>query len=999
MNNIPTGTVTFLFTDIEGSTQLWEQHPEAMQAALARHDAILRQAIESHGGHVFKTVGDAFCATFTSASDAVLSALDAQRAIQAESWGETVIKVRMGLHSGAAEVRDNDYFGPTLNRVARLMSAGHGGQTLLSAITRELAQPNLPPDAELRDMGERSLKDLIRPEHIYQLTVAGLQTDFPPLKTLEAFRTNLPAQLTSFIGREKEIVTVKSLIAEHRLTTLTGAGGTGKTRLSLQVAAEVLDSFKDGVWFIELAPLSDPALVLDTIASVLGVREEQGRALLATLLDWLSNKELLFILDNCEHLVEACAKFAAAGLQSSRGMRILASSREALGIAGETTYHVPSLEIPNPKDPISIDTVTQYTAVRLFIERATQSLGTFSLTNANAPVVVQICYRLDGIPLAIELAAARVKVLRVEQIAERLDDRFRLLTGGSRAALPRQQTLRALIDWSYDLLSESERMLLRRLSAFVGGWTLEAAETVCADENLDSLDVLDLMTHLVDKSLVGMDELAVEPRYRMLETIRQYAHEKLFEMGEGDVMRARHRDWFAQWAEQGQAELTGPRQAAWLAHLEDEHDNLRAALEWALASEPETGLRLAAAIWQFWDIRGYTSEGSKWLGKVLEECPAQSVARVKALIGAGWLAIRKTDGAQAGALFEAGLSLSRDLDYKPGIAECLYHLGEWTEAQGDTSGRAEALYTESVQIWQELHDRGGIAHALGPLASLALRHYDYERAAALFGESLMLFRELGDTREIAGGLWNLTEVAIAQRDYAHARALTEESLILYQELSDKHGIATALRTLGEIARQDGESLKAQTQCEQSLALFRELGDSGCAALTLLCLGQIAHQSGELLDARRLSEEALTLCRETQNFRNPAMILDLLGLLGRVALARGENSRAAQLFAEGLTQPREYVTHHHIALLEGCASMAATLDSESPLKAVRLFGAAEALRTSIRAPLTPAERAEHDRYLAAARARVDETAFMFAWAEGGAMTMEQAVALALDATDE
>jgi predicted ATPase len=905
------------------------------------------------------------------------------------------LRVRMGLHTGEAELRDGDYFGQTLNRAARIMSAGHGGQILLSAITADLVREQLPKDVSLLELGEHYLKGLARPEKIYQQVAPGLQKDFSPLNSISTARNNLPTQLTSFIGREKEMVKVKTLLSAHRLVTLTGTGGTGKTRLSLQIAAEVLDSFKDGVWFIELAPLSDPALVLDTIASVLGVREEQGRVLLTTLLDWLSNKELLFVLDNCEHLVEACAKFAAAGLQSSRGMHILASSREALGIAGETAYHMPSLEIPNPKDPISIDTITQYTAVRLFIERATQALGTFSLTNANAPVVAQICYRLDGIPLAIELAAARVKVLRVEQIAERLDDRFRLLTGGSRTALPRQQTLRALIDWSYDLLSKTEQVLLRRLSVFVGGWTLEAAETVCADESIQSVDVLDLMTHLVDKSLVSMDELAVEPRYRMLETIRQYAHEKSFEMGEDDAMRGRHRDWFAQWAEQGQAELTGPRQAAWLARLEDEHDNLRAALEWALASEPETGLRLAAAIWQFWDIRGYMSEGSKWLGKVLEECPAQSVARVKALIGAGWLATRKKDGEQAGALFEAGLTLSRAFDYKPGIAECLYHLGEWTEAQGDTSGRAETLYTESVQIWQELHDRGGIAHALGPLASLALHHYDYERAAALFGESLMLFRELGDTREIAGGLWNLTEVAIAQRDYVHARALTEESLMLYQELSDKHGIATALRTLGEIARQQGESLKAQTQCEQSLALFRELGDPGCAALTLLCLAQIAHQSGESVSARGLSEEALTLCRETQNFRNAAMILDLLGLLGRVALACGETSRAAQLFAEGLAQPRGYVTHHHIALLEGCAGLAATLDSESPLKAARLFGAAETLRTSIRTALTPAERAEHDRYLAAARAQIDESAFVFAWAEGQTMTMEQAVAYALD----
>jgi predicted ATPase/class 3 adenylate cyclase len=519
---------TFLFTDIEGSTQLWERNPEAMQAALARHDSILRQAIESHSGHIFKTVGDSFCAAFPNAPDAVLAALDAQRAIQAENWGETTIKVRMGLHSGTAEVRDNDYFGPTLNRVARVMAAGHGGQTLLSATTRELVQPNLPKDAELRDMGERGLKDLIRPEHIYQLTAAGLQSDFPPLKTLEAFRTNLPVQLTNYIRREKEFGIVKNLMAEHRLVTLIGTGGTGKTRLSLQIAADLLDIFPDGVWFVEFAPLADAALIAQTVLTTLGLREEPGRPVLETLTQYLGSKEVLLILDNCEHLIAAVAQFAEAVLHACPSLRLLANSREALGIFGEKTYYVRSLSIPDAHMAQSVENIMQYEAVRLFVDRAQTALSGFSITPANVSAVAQICAHLDGIPLAIELAAARVKMLKVEQIAERLEDRFRFLSGGSRTALPRHQTLRAMIDWSYDLLPEAERILLRRLSVFTGSWNLEAAETICQGPGINDYNVLDPLTQLVNKSLVVVDADIVpegydntETRYHLLETVRQ----------------------------------------------------------------------------------------------------------------------------------------------------------------------------------------------------------------------------------------------------------------------------------------------------------------------------------------------------------------------------------------------------------------------------------------------------------------------------------------------
>lgn len=482
---LPTGTVTFLFTDIEGSTTHWDRYEDAMRPALRRHDAILREALATHNGFNFKNIGDAFCAVFATAPDALQAALQAQRILTAEPWqgvGPNGIRVRMALHTGAAEMRDNDYFGPPLNRVARLLSIGHGGQVLLSQPVFELVRDHLPVGAELRDMELHRLKDLGRPEHVYQLLTSDLPSDFPALKSLEYWPNNLPQQTTSFIGREKEVGEIKSLLGKTRLLTLTGAGGAGKTRLGLQVAADLLESEENGVFLAEFAPLSDPTLVGQTVAQALDVREEANRPITQTLTDFLKPKKLLLLFDNCEHVLNDAARLADALLRACPGVRILASSREGLNILGEMTYRVPSLSLPDPKKPQTVESLTQYEAVRLFIERAQAAQPSFAVTNQNAPAVAQLCHRLDGIPFAIELAAARVRALSVEQISARLDDRFRLLTGGSRTALPRQQTLRAMIDWSYDLLSDDEKTLLRRLSVFAGGWTLEAAEAVCADE-------------------------------------------------------------------------------------------------------------------------------------------------------------------------------------------------------------------------------------------------------------------------------------------------------------------------------------------------------------------------------------------------------------------------------------------------------------------------------------------------------------------------------------
>ncbi|MGH2352814.1 MAG: ATP-binding protein, partial [Chloroflexota bacterium] len=502
------------------------------------------------------------------------------------------------LHTGEAELRDGDYYGSAVNRAARLRAIAHGGQALLSQATYDLARDALPAGTRLRDLGEHRLSDLARPERVFQLIVTGVPDTFPLLRSLDMLPHNLPLQLTSFVGRERELPAVRDLLAEHRLVTLTGPGGTGKTRLALQVAADVLPAYPDGVWLVALAALADPALVPHAVAQAVGVREEPGRPLLGTLADALRPKRLLLVLDNCEHLLDACAHLADALLRACPHLRVLATGREALGIAGETAWRVPSLGLPDARHLPPVEVLSQYEAVRLFIDRALAVQPGFRVTNQNALAVVQVCARLDGIPLAIELAAARVRVLPVEQLLVRLEDRFRLLSGGSRTALERHQTLRAAVDWSYDLLTEPENAVFARLAVFAGGFTLDAAEAVCAGDGIEAVEVLDLLTHLVDKSLAVVDE---QPdgtaRYRLLETLRHYAREKLAAREEADTVRAQHATHYLALAEQADPELRGPRGAGWLDRLRRDLDNMREALAWAEAGgEAELGLRLAAAL-------------------------------------------------------------------------------------------------------------------------------------------------------------------------------------------------------------------------------------------------------------------------------------------------------------------------------------------------------------------------------------------------------------------
>ena len=818
MAGIPTGTVTFLFTDIEGSTKLAQEHPDHWETMRERHHAILQSALDAHNGYVFQIIGDAFCAAFHTARDGLNAALEAQRQLQMEAWDKTPIRVRMGLHTGAAELHEGSYRGYlTMARVQRVMSTAYGGQILLSNASAELIRGELPEGVTLRDMKENRLKGLLNPEHLWQVSVADLPQDFPPLHTLNSIPNNLPIQVTSFVGREKEIGEVKQLLSTAHLLTLTGAGGTGKTRLSLHVAAEVLDTFKNGAWFIELAPLSDPGLVPFAITSVLGLREEPGRLLIKTLMDWLSNKELLLILDNCEHLIEACAKFADEVLHVSHATRILATSREALGIAGESIYGVPSLQAPNPEEKIKIEQFEQYAAVQLFIDRATQSIPAFRVTNANAPAVAQICYRLDGIPLAIELAAARVKALSAEKIAERLDDRFRLLTGGSRTALPRQQTLRSMIDWSHSLLSEAERMLFQRLSVFAGGWTLEAAEEVCASDGLELAEILDLSAHLVDKSLVVKDEEAAGLRFHMLETIRQYAAEKLKMSGEEGAFRHMQAGYFSYLAKEARERSWKPDYAMWLNRLERERDNLREALSWSAVHDRERLFpQLAGDLWRFWSMRGPLSEGRAWLDQAVEVCEANASSLENELIirvigGDSELARSQGDFEQALWLKQQLLEMCRNWGNEKWLGAILRDLAIMYADHGNCE-RSLALAEEALALQRKLGDPAGISHALKGLC-LALMCFDEPQAARkAIEEATQIDRSQQNKEELLGDLIISIFIAVRQEHYEEAQGIVEEILPLARELADQEGNAYSIYGMATLAA-------AQVQARQAARLL------------------------------------------------------------------------------------------------------------------------------------------------------------------------------------
>lgn len=861
MHDAPT-SVTYLFSDIEGSTRLWEQQPELMRPALARHDTLARDVVVRHRGDVVKMTGDGVHAAFADALDAVAAVLELQQAMVAppllspdiapDTAPALPLHVRFGLHAGSDERRDNDYFGPAVNRAARIMSVAHGGQVLVSQAVADLVRDRLPAEIALRDLGNVRLRDLASAERIYQVVHPSLRADFPALRSLEATPNNLAQQLNSFIGRERETAEVRELLGANRLVTLLGMGGIGKSRLSVQLGADALDDYPDGVWLVELAPLSDPLLVPQAVASVLGVKEEAGRPVLEALVRFVRDRQLLIILDNCEHIVHACADLAKQLLQAGARLKVLASSRDYLQVAGERTYHVPTLSSPQPAHHGSVATLAEHESVRLFVDRVAAARPGFVLSERNAAAVADICHRLDGIPLALELAAARARSVSVENIAARLGDRFRLLVTNDRTVLPRQRTLRALIDWSYDLLDTRERLLFQRLSVFAGGWTLEAAESVCAGGELDAADVLDLQTQLVEKSLVAMDLDGA--RYRMLDTVRHYAREKLEEAGDAAATQARHLDYFVAAVEQARPHLVGPEQGPWLDRLDRERENVLVAHEWveAIADKRALKSRLIRALRMYFFSRGLLSLGLRLYLNLLadDELQTPSGERCRVLFGAG---------------------------------QIYFFIGQYADAR--------RCLDESLAIAQSLGDESALSAVLIPLGMACLGERDFNAARAHLEHALARCRESDDKRELFGTLTAMSMLHRATARLDLAEPACDEALALARESGDYEGIGRCLLNLAMISIGLGRVARAPALLLEAMEIAARIGSRTFAQYVLdTCAG--------LCSASQQPARAVTLfaIAEAQRAalglrRDPADESFVLPLIDAARAALTEDERA------------------------------------------------------------------------------------------------------------
>ncbi|MEJ2600893.1 MAG: tetratricopeptide repeat protein [Anaerolineales bacterium] len=878
---LPSGTLTFLFTDIEGSTRLWEQYPEQMRIAMMRHDVLIESAVEKEGGMVVRPrgEGDSRFVVFTRASDALRAAVAIQRLFFNEAWKISPPRVRVALHSGEADLRDGDYYGITVNHCARLRDVAHGGQILLTQTTYYLVRNDLPADVSVRDLGEFKLQDLEHPEHIFQPVVADLPSDFPPLKSLDPIRNNLPLALTSFIGRVQEIEALERLLWQSRLLTVAGPGGAGKTRLTIQIAQKVLGSFPDGVWFIDLAPLSDTALLSLHVMNVLCMREEAGISPDRTLIDFLKDKAILLILDNCEHLLPDVAQLAELMLRTAPRLQIIATSRQRLGVSGEIIWRITPLSLPDTNVDMAFEEIMQYEAVKLFQDRAAAASPDFTITRENAVTVAQICIRLDGIPLAIELAAARVRALSVEEILARLDDRFRLLVD-SHIALPRQQTLRALIDWSYGLLTEKEKILFCRLSVFVSGWRLKAAEQICSGGEIEAIEVLDLLSGLIDKSFVIGDTRGGRLKYRFLETIHQFSRERFLESDETGAFEQKHAAYFLKLAVNAYGKMWGLDQVDWLARLDEEYDNLRAALTWLskAAGQEAMMLQMAGSLWRYWEIRGYITEGRAWLEIALAKNPdAEIYLRANGLGGAGHLARQQGDYVQATTLHKQSLYLFQKMGSKLDAARQLNALGEIAHFQGDYP-RAVELHEQSLSLCYEIDDKEGIAVSHRQLGVIARDRGQYRHAQELLEKSLKLERELGDKLLIALSLNDLGVVAHHLCEYERAISLFEEAMSLQRQLNDRLGISNSLQNKANVAKDQGDYFQAEQLYKECLTLKQELGDKRGISRVIAALSEVAFWQGKYPLAADLAGQSLKLSRELNLKRGVLTSTELLGFI-------------------------------------------------------------------------------------------------------------------------
>jgi predicted ATPase/class 3 adenylate cyclase len=811
MSTLPTGTVTFFFSDIEGSTRLIQQLGERYPEVLLAHHTIQREALAANGGHELRTEGDSFFIVFKSALEACAGAAAVQTMLAKHAWPDDgQVRVRIGLHTGEATLVGKEYLGLDVHRAARIASAGHGGQVLVSETTRALVDHMLAPGLTLKDLGMHRLKDLARPERLFQLTVEGLPADFPPLKTLEATPNNLPTQLTSFIGRDDQVREAKGLLARSRLLTLTGPGGTGKTRLSLEIAAEVLDQFSDGVYFVPLSAVHDPELVASAIAQALAISTTGSRRPIDALLDHLREKQTLLVLDNFEQVLKA-APIATQLLEGSAGLRVLVSSRTVLRVSGEQEFPVPPLALPDLKALPGLAALSQFEAVRLFIERAVAAKPDFRATNENAPAIAGICERVDGLPLAIELAAARVKLFSPQALLSRLEKSLSALGTGARDAPARQQTLRGAILWSYDMLDGGARRLLARFSVFARGGSLEQLEPVCGPAADVGGDVVEALDQLADQSLLRRLPDFDEPRFLMLQTIRDFAVERLEESGEAPLIRDRHLNAFIALAQQAQPHLFGPRRKEWLDRLEEDIDNFRVALEWAIASgKVQAAMSLSGLFWRVWQMRGHIHEGLARLKQILalpnsREFPKE---RLAALEAAGGLAYWQADMEGAQRFYDESLELTRQVGDKRAIANAIYNDAFPMLVNRSNVSRAKELLQEALPLFRELGDEGGTARTLWGLGNAAYFAQDYVTAKPPLEEARALFRRLDDRFMLAWSTHTLGLVAVGTADIDVGKQCFSEALRQFSEAQDVSGITLQLDNLSVIARAEGDPVRA-----------------------------------------------------------------------------------------------------------------------------------------------------------------------------------------------
>jgi predicted ATPase/class 3 adenylate cyclase/DNA-binding CsgD family transcriptional regulator len=1008
---LPTGTVTLLLADVEGSTRLWESEPEPMTDAMARLDRLLGEAVAGHGGvrPVEQGEGDSFVVSFSRASSAVACALDLQRAPLAP------IRLRIGLHTGEAQLRDEgNYMGPAVNRAARLRDLAHGGQTVMSGATHDLVVDRLPEGAWLADLGRHRLRDLARPEQVVQLCHPDLPAEFPPLRSLDSFAHNLPVQLTSFIGREAEMTEVRRLLADNRLVTLIGTGGAGKTRLALQVAAETLAEFPGGVWQVDLAPLNDPAVVPIAVARALGLGDAEQRSTIDTLTRFIEDRQALIVLDNCEHLLDACAVVVEALLRACPVLTILATSREPMSVGGEVMWRVPSLSLTGD-------------AMELFTDRARRARPGFVPGAEAAGTVAEICQRLDGLPLAIELAAARLRALSPAEVLAGLHDRFRLLAGGARTAVRRQQTLRASVDWSHDLLTDPERTLLRRLAVFAGGFDLDAAQAVGAGDGLQRHQVLDQLALLVDKSLVATEESEAATRYRLLETVRQYALEKLAESGEAEAVRTRHRDHYvlvAAGLEPAGREVLEGR----LDRIGADFDNLRAAFQWSLeTSDTETALRLASSLQPLWLDRNRIVEGRSWLDTALYDAVAGPVApavRAQALADAAVLdAWTLLTSGKAAAQVEEAVALARQLDDPKLLARALTAAGC---VYGYLPAGGGPYFAEAAVLARQTGDLWTLTQILGWQTLIANIVGDPVSGRATGEEGFALAREVGSQLFSRQCRTHLGAAMIYQGDLGAARALLSDlvaeaeaagasiwslqgltflswTLTFVGELDEARGLGEASIAVGRdtgVAAYEGVgywalSLAAMAANDavalrQSSHAFWQLfsGPPEWGALTLGHLAVAELAAGDLAAARRRADEAVAA---TTGFDMKYHAMEALLTSARVGAALGDVDRARDDAHRALALGAAIDARIGIAdTLECLAGIAASEDHQTR---ARIFGAADALRRSTGAVRFALYQPSYDADVSALRAAMGDEAFELAWAEGAALSTAEAVAYA------